>query len=146
MKKTVLLLVLSLFMSSQALANVTNEKPANSMIAVSEAQPVIALLNVSAKFRVQESLLPAELAEWPSSHSFKNSSVESGIKQQEPAIQIAVIKTQLAGVSKVKAEQEVAKADLDEEAGRVNWGTAIIVMCIAFLVYLINRKKQQDIE
>ncbi|ANU10805.1 hypothetical protein A1A1_17655 [Planococcus antarcticus DSM 14505] len=145
MKKTVLLLVLSLFMSSQTLANVTNEKPANSMIAVSKVQPVIALINVSAKCRAQESLLPAEIAEWPSSRSFKTSSVESGIKQQEPVIQVTVIKTQFE-VPKVEAEQKVAKANLDEEAGQVNWETAIIVMCIAFLVYLINRKKRQDIE
>ena len=69
-----------------------------------------------------------------------------GEMQQETMIYYAMADTQTAGASKSGAQQGLVKAGLDKEAGRVDWGTAMIVLGVAFLVYLINRKKKQDIE
>ena len=68
MKKAMLLLCLSLFATSQALAHVTNEETAYSDIALSQAAPDILLLDMlgifstmegSRDFRPQEPLLGA---------------------------------------------------------------------------------------
>ncbi|MDQ0427449.1 hypothetical protein QOZ98_000274 [Planomicrobium stackebrandtii] len=61
-------------------------------------------------------------------------------------LQYKAFETSLAGVSAPEKQRGVAKADLDEKAGRVDWTTAIIVVCVAFFVYLINKSKKLDID
>lgn len=63
-----------------------------------------------------------------------------------PIFQLRDIDAKVAGVSTVGAKNEVVKAGLDAEAGRVNWRTAMIVFLVAIFVYLINKSKKQDIE
>ena len=33
-----------------------------------------------------------------------------------------------------------------EEAGQVDWKTTLILLCVAFLVYWINKSKRQDVD
>lgn len=63
-----------------------------------------------------------------------------------PKIQDFRFETQLAGVSKADQDSQVAKSGLDEKAGSVNWTTAILILCVAGIVYLINRNKKQDMD
>ncbi|WP_298827601.1 hypothetical protein [uncultured Planococcus sp.] len=63
-----------------------------------------------------------------------------------PAIQTIRIDTKLAGMSSDQRKRAVVKADFDEDAGQVDWKTAIIVLGVAFLVYWINRSKRHDID
>ncbi|MBT2571452.1 hypothetical protein [Planococcus sp. ISL-110] len=127
MKKT--MLMLCLLLAGQAQAYGTHEKPAYSNMAVSEAASAVLL---QAQFeRLTAARFPTE-----------TELLDGGKTQQGTAIHHAVIKTQIAGASTAETKKGLAKADLDEEAGRVDWGTAIIILCVAFLVYLINRKKR----
>lgn len=278
MKKTMLLLCLSLFVSSQALAHVTNEETAYSDIALSQAAPGILLLNSlgiisasggSQNFRPQEPLLTAEFAEWmdyyPAEYHPVDSDAEEKISYEEvnrilfdsqldpeapdetmtreafavfvaehtetvvngetllsranfkkgptgeitaverseegyqltvggklyslgahpriqsdsadpavwagmaiaeswigpdnpdgqkkageteetQAIQFAVIEPDFAEAPPAETKDKVIKADVDSEAGRINWVTGVIVLGIAFLVYLIYRRKRQGSE
>ena len=63
-----------------------------------------------------------------------------------PAIQTIRTDTKLAGVSSAHMKQEVVKADFDGDDGQVDWKTVLIVLCVAFLVYWINRSKRRDID
>ncbi|WP_223632389.1 hypothetical protein [Planococcus sp. 4-30] len=63
-----------------------------------------------------------------------------------PATQTMRIETKLAGMSSDQRKRAVVKADIDEDAGQVDWKTAIIVLGVAFLVYWINKSKRHDID
>lgn len=277
MKKTMLLLCLSLFLSSQALAHVTNEETAYSDIALSEAAPDILLLDAlgvistaggAQDFRPQEPLLAAEFAEWMDHYPSEWNSVEQDVgeqvsygevnevlfngqvvpetqeetmtreafavfvaahaeteidgetllsragftpgpageitaveqkdggyqvmvggkayvlgahpriqsdsadpsvwsgmaiaeswtgpdrpdghteaseTQQAQPIQFAVIEPSMAEGPPDETKNTVVKADVDPEAGRMDWMTAVIILGVAFLVYLIYRRKRQDV-
>lgn len=116
MKKAMLVLALSLSVTIQLTANATNEKPLN------------ATADNAAEFSAMRLEAPAEF------------------EQQDPAVPSSATDTQVAAVSTTETKHALIKTDLDEEAGRVDWRTAVIVLCVAFLVYVINRKKRQDIE
>ena len=115
MKKAMLLLCLSLFLSSGVHA-----LPSEQLGNRNRDVPTALLLEAVPGAYPQKSLLPA--------------------------IQYARSETKLTGMSSAQTKREVVKADLDEEAGQVDWKTAIIVLCVAFLVYLINKSKRQDID
>lgn len=115
MKKKMLFLILSLFVSHQALIQLINEKPVGA-----------------GSGRTDQAIEMSLLSE--------------NVKGQQQTIEGAISEIKFSGVSVAERKPEVIKADLDEEAGRVNWGTAVIVLCVAFCVYLINRSKRQDIE
>lgn len=114
----IMMLLLSLFVSIQAHA--LNENPEHINQSASGVNIEILLVSAFPDFNAQQSLLPA--------------------------IQYDKIETKLAGVSTAETQREVVKADLDEKEGRVDWKTAIIVLCVAFFVYSINRSKKQDID
>lgn len=63
-----------------------------------------------------------------------------------PKIQHEIVETKLAGVSTAEKNSKVSKADLDDKAGQIDWSTAIIILCVAFFVYLINKSKKQTID
>lgn len=69
---------------------------------------------------------------------------EAGETQQDQAIQFAVIEPSVAEAPPAETKNTVVKADVDPEAGRVDWITAVIILGVAFLVYLIYRRKRQD--
>ena len=278
MKKTMLLLCLSLFATSQALAHVTNEETAYSDIALSQAAPDILLLDMlgifstmegSRDFRPQEPLLAAEFAEWMDHFPFEYQAVDSdaegevhfedinrvlfdgqlepevpgkgitreefavfvaahaeteidgetllsragfekgpageitgveqdgegyqltiggkpyhvgahpriqsdsadpevwagmtvaeslmgpdrpdgqseaGKTQQNQAIQFAVIERDIAEALPAETKENAIKVDVDPEAGRINWVTAVTILGVALFVYMIYRRNRKDIE
>ncbi|TWT07792.1 hypothetical protein FQV26_08245 [Planococcus sp. CPCC 101016] len=114
MKKKILFLILSLFVSHQALTQLLDEKSVTTDCLRTNQAIELVLLNAEVKEKQQTLDVGSEM--------------------------------KFSGISVAERKTEVVKADLDEEAGRVNWGTAVIVLCVAFCVYLINRSKRQDIE
>ncbi|ANU28257.1 hypothetical protein [Planococcus versutus] len=135
MKKLMLLLVLSLIVFGQAMTDEVYEKSSNSVIVASKVQPdnlrmdlQSQKLSLSRKVKQSTSRCPAEV-------------LFLGSRTKQVFSKYIAIETQIAGVSITETKSPLVKADLDEEAGRINWITAIIIVCIAFLVYLINRKK-----
>ncbi|WP_142826313.1 hypothetical protein [Planococcus soli] len=118
MKK--MMLLLSLLASIKIQAYTLNENPEHINQAVSGANTEILLVYAFPDFNHPQSLLPA--------------------------IQTDKIETELAGVSTAETQREVVKADLDEKEGRLDWKTGIIVLCVAFFVYSINKGKKQDID
>lgn len=81
----------------------------------------------------------------------KDGQTGSGEMQQTEAIQYAVIEPKALHVSEEASKEEMksnalVKADLDEDAGKVNWITIVAVFCAALLVYWINKKKKHEIE
>lgn len=119
MKKAMLLLCLSLFLPSDVQANVPGGQLENRNHVEGDMQTAI--------------LLEAVPDAYPQ-------------KAHLPAIQYTRLEIKLADMSSAEMKRELVKADLDEEAGQVDWKTAIIVLCVAFLVYWINKSKRQDID
>lgn len=119
MKKTMLLFCMSLFVSIGAQAHAPNKETEYRNCGGSKL-PAVVLLDEIVDADVQISSLPV--------------------------IHYAKIHTHLAGMSTAETKRQVVKADLDKEAGKVDWKTALIVLGVAFLVYLINKSKQQDID
>lgn len=119
MKKAMLLLCLSLFLSSGVQAHVLSEK-LEDRNHVDGDVPMAILLEAVPDAYPQTAHLPA--------------------------IQSAKAETKLAGMSSAQTKREVVKAGLDKEAGQIDWKTVIIVLCVAFLVYWINKSKRQDID
>lgn len=114
----IMMLLLSLFVSIQVY--VPNEETEQFDSAINSSNSELLLLNTLSAFIPEELLLPR--------------------------IQHEVVETKLAGVSTAEKNSKVSKADLDDKAGQIDWSTAIIILCVAVFVCLINKSKKQNID
>ena len=108
MKKAMLLLYLSLFLSNDVQAHVPGEQLENRYHVEGDVQTAI--------------LLEAVPDAYPQ-------------KAHLPSRQYTRPEIKLADMSSAEMKRELVKTDLNGEAGQVDWKTAIIVLCVAFLVY-----------
>jgi hypothetical protein len=57
-----------------------------------------------------------------------------------------VIERDIAEALTAETKDTAIKADVDPEAGRINWVTAVTILGVALFVYLIYRRNRKDIE